>query len=327
MSRRFFLVTLASLFIGSSAVAQQSTSTFEILAAGGTNGAGANPHGGLVLGPDGNYYGTASAGGAFGTGTIFKLTPDGILTGLASFPYEQGIPSEALTVGSDGHLYGTTQGASRSSPPGQDIAFRVTLDGQLTTLAPFARTRPGSVEPQRLVEAADGHLYGTTTFGGAEDEGSIFRLTKDGTLTTLMSFTDYPSHGAWPHGGLIEGSNGDLCGTANRGGAFGGGTVFRISKGGDFATIANFELTAATGHAPEAELIEAPDGNFYGVTFSGTSSYRGAVFRMTPAGALSGIAPLPETSVLAPAHLRLVSTATSTPRRRTTSTASPRPVS
>src|SRR4051812_40200283 len=102
-SRQFFL-GLLFLLLTSFASAQIPGSSYEILALGGTNGPGVRPLAGLVLGPDGNYYGTTSDGGAFGGGTVFKLTPAGELSALVSFPYDQGSPSEALTVGSDGNL-------------------------------------------------------------------------------------------------------------------------------------------------------------------------------------------------------------------------------
>src|ERR1044072_1977811 len=158
MMPRPFLSGLLSLFIVSFASAQIPGSNYEILASGGTNGPGVRPFAGVVLGPDGNYYGTTSDGGAFGGGAVFKLTPAGELSALVSFPFEEGAPSEALIVGSDGNLYGTTSGAFAGTPNSKGTIFRVTIGGQLTVLASFVNTGSPVVGPQRLIERRDGNL-------------------------------------------------------------------------------------------------------------------------------------------------------------------------
>ena len=122
--------------------------SYEVVAIGGMNGPGARPSGGLVLGPDGNYYGTAPEGGAFAGGTVFKLTPAGVLTTLVALPFREGRPNEGLTVGSDGSLYGTSNG-TLSAPAARATVFRVTLAGQLTTVANLTNNTGTTVSPQR----------------------------------------------------------------------------------------------------------------------------------------------------------------------------------
>ncbi len=303
MTPRLFLSGLLSLLITSFAPAQIPGSSYEILALGGTNGPGVRPLAGLVLGPDGNYYGTASDGGAFGGGTVFKLTPAGELSPLVSFSYEEGNPSESLIVGSDGNLYGTTAGAFAGTPNSTGTIFRVTLAGQLTVLATFANTSNPVVAPQKLMESNDGNFYGTTAAGGAQKKGQVFRLTKDGTLTILADFTG--TNGASPQAGLIEAADGNLYGTTSNGGTYNNGTVFRVTKAGVITLLASFGGDASIGDFPQAELTQGPDGNLYGVTSSRGANFGGAVFRITLGGTLTGLAPLPQNNVATPSPLVL----------------------
>ena len=261
--------------------AQEGTSNYEIIALGDTNDTGATPFGGLVLGPDGNYYGTAFDGGVFGRGTVFKLTTDGLLSALVSFPVTQGRPSEGLIVGSDGNLYGVTEGV------GQATVFRATLSGQLTTLATFPHDSGTSVRPQKLVEAPDGNLYGTTESGGTQKKGSAFRLTKQGQLTTLVSFDG--TNGARPQAGLIVGSDGNLYGTTLAGGVGDRGTVFRMTTAGALTTVAMFG-NHASARMPVTELTQGADGDLYGVTrgFGGPP----VVFKVSLSGTLTVVASL-----------------------------------
>ncbi|HSH38594.1 MAG TPA: choice-of-anchor tandem repeat GloVer-containing protein, partial [Chthoniobacterales bacterium] len=292
-----FLSAVLVLVVSFVCASTRAQVTYEILAKGGTNGPGARPKGGLVLGPDGNYYGTTTEGGEFNGGTVFRLTPQGVLTRVASFSYEEGGPEKGLTVGADGKLYGTTRGAFAGTPNSRGTVFRVSLAGELTILATFPNDNP-PVRPQRLIQASDGNLYGTTTLAGSQNRGSVFRVEPNGSVITLVSFTG--PNGAGPEGGLVEGSDGDLYGTTAGGGVNGLGTVFRMTKAGVLTTVASF-TSFSTGYNPEAELIQTSNGNFYGVTQSGggddgtATSARGTVFSVTPAGVLSRLARLPDT--------------------------------
>lgn len=300
-ARTFHLIVIVSFVLGSFVAAQQPT--YEVLALGGTNGPGAKPFGGLVLGPDGNYYGTTTEGGAFAGGTVFKLTPQGVLSTLVSFPHDEGNPREALIVGSDGNLYGATEGAPFGMANSKGTVFCVTLSGQLTTLATFVNVGVPPVAPQKLIQASDGNFYGMTAAGGADQRGSVFRLSQNGTLTTLLSFTG--SNGSSPYAGLLEGGDGNLYGTTSVGGANNNGIVFRVTKAGVITTLASFQPGTETGIFPVTELTLGPDGNFYGVTSSQAANSGGAVFRITPTGTLTALAPLPSNNLAAPSPLIL----------------------
>ena len=209
----------------------------------GTNGE--FPASGLIVGKDGNYYGTTAYGGPsyakgppeHGFGTVFQLTTNGGFTTLFSFDGTNGSqPFAGLARGSDGAFYGTTKFGGL----GYGTIFRVTPTGDFTSLFSFDGTngaRPGCA----LVKATDGSLYGTTEFGGENYKGpqagiehlfyktfgTIFRVTTNGTFTHLFSFS--PATGAHPSAGLAEGENGSLYGTTTDGGAKGGGTIFRFT--------------------------------------------------------------------------------------------------
>lgn len=138
----------------------------------------------------------------------------------------------------------------------------------LTTVVSFAGTN-GSTPMGTLVQGRDGNFYGVTQNGGSSNAGTIFRLTSDGTLTTLVNFTN--TNGLWPHAGLVQGMDGNFYGTTTFGGAYGpapgNGTVFKMSPDGILTTL--FSFAGTNGAAPESELIEGADGNFYGTASSG----------------------------------------------------------
>ncbi len=140
---------------------------------------GGNPDGGLVEGPDGNFYGTTrnfasgyDADDNAGYGAIFKITPDGALTPLYDFTggADGGNPEGTLALGSDGNLYGTT------TFNGNGTVYQITLAGKLTTLYTFRQGATGSQPLDGLVQGTDGNLYGTTEAGGENRKGAIFKL-------------------------------------------------------------------------------------------------------------------------------------------------------
>jgi uncharacterized repeat protein (TIGR03803 family) len=259
----------------------------------GTNGA--SPHAGLVQGTDGSFYGTTYAGGTNGYGTIFQLTTSGTLTTLVTFAIGTGgHPIAGLIQGQDGNFYGTT------SFGGTNIggtAFQVMTNGALTTLVSFNVSGNGGNSPcAGLVQANDGCLYGTTELGGTNGCGTIFKLTTNGTFTSLYSFTG-TNDGAKPYAGLVQGSDGNFYGTTSAGGAYtnqsglGYGTVFEFATNGTLTTLVSFGNT--NGANPQAGLVQASDGNFYGTTSAGGAYTNqsgfgyGTIFKLATNGTLT----------------------------------------
>ena len=262
----------------------------------GAKNKGSTPYAGLALGRNGNFYGTTAKGGANDMGTIFVMTPDGILTTLVEFSgagdTNRGAePSAALVQASDGNFYGTT---SRGGLNDLGTVFSMAEDGTLNTLVEFTGNEKfwkGAYPYAALVEGADRRLYGTTSQGGAKGKGTAFAVTTDGVEETLVEFTDNgpKDRGAGPYGALIIGSDGNFYGTTARGGARDFGTVFRMTPAGKLTTLVEFTGNAGNhrGALPEAALILGADGDFYGTTFRGGVGDKGTVFKVTASGTLT----------------------------------------
>jgi uncharacterized repeat protein (TIGR03803 family) len=152
---------------------------------------GANPYAGLVQGSDGNFYGTTEGGGTNYAGTVFKISSNGALTSLYSFPtgftlhhgpYYIAHPATGLVQGSDGNFYGTTYrgGTAKSSPisgtPGVGTVFQISTNGVFTSLYLF-QVYDGEYPRAGLVQGGDGRFYGTTSQGGGSGYGTVFRMT------------------------------------------------------------------------------------------------------------------------------------------------------
>jgi uncharacterized repeat protein (TIGR03803 family) len=233
--------------------------------------------GGLVVGSDGNFYGTTTAGGGAGYGTVFEMTPAGVLTALASFNSTDGDNPGTLVQGTDGNFYGTTSSGGSAD---YGTAFQATPAGVLTTLISF-NSATGTI-PGALVQGSDGNFYGTTASGGSGNNGTVFKMTSAGALTTLFSFNYNNGTSA---NALLQGSDGNFYGTTSGGGASFVGTAFKMTPAGDLTTLVSF--SSLNGANPEAALVQGSDGNFYGTTFYGGSGDVGTVFKITSAGILT----------------------------------------
>src|SRR3954469_17204017 len=171
----------------------------------------------LVQGPDGNFYGTTAQGGPRGSGTVFRVTPAGVLTTLVS---EQANPAAGLVVGHDGLLYGMASAGGGLG--GFGSVFKMTTNGTLTTFAALDGRNGGN--PQAgLVLAPDGNFYGTSPEGGTNGQGNVFRVTPAGVVTSLISFGS-TVFGGLPAAGLTVGADGNLYGITPFGGSVGLGT-------------------------------------------------------------------------------------------------------
>ncbi len=240
----------------------------------------------LIQARDGNLYGSTRSGGAFDGGTVFRIAPDGQLATLFSFPQQGPLgrgPESALVEASDGNLYGSTV---FGGPDNLGAVFRMSLDGAVTNVHTFGPGEPGFCSP--LIQAADGNLYGTSYYGGTSNAGTVFRMTLDGTLTILKSFGGIEVDAFYPDGGLLEGMDGKLYGTATRG-AGAGGIAFAITTGGEFTLVHTFLKNGKAGYWPSGELVQDADGNLYGSTEHGGAFGAGAVFRMTLDGKVADL--------------------------------------
>jgi uncharacterized repeat protein (TIGR03803 family) len=255
---------------------------------------GAAPVAPLIQATDGNLYGTTVYGGANGDGTVFKITTSGTLTTVYSFCEQPSgssycldgnYPTAPVIEATNGDFYGITGNGGANCENGQQCGtvFSLTPRGKITTLYSFCS---GVISPDGclngefpgigLVEAANGDFYGTTTSGGADGYGSVFKITHAGVLSTEVSFDD-TTDGADPNAGLVQATNGFLYGTTSNGAApFNNGTVFKITENGKLTTLLlGFGPSAAT-------LIQATDGNLYGST--SMLGLGGTIFKITPGG-------------------------------------------
>jgi uncharacterized repeat protein (TIGR03803 family) len=267
----------------------------------------------LVQGTDGNYYGTTVLGGpncpTVGCGTVFKMTPRGLITTLYNFCArpsctDGAYPYAGLIQATDSNFYGTTiQGGAYDIQGG--TIFKITPAGKLTTLYSFCvqlNCSDGQEPRGGLIQGLDGNFYGTTFTGGIGDGqycyggcGTIFKITPTGRLTTLHRFAGYPIEGLGPNAGLTQASNGNLYGTTTFGGDSGtcsigcNGTVFEITPEGSLTTLHSFTVSLADGAEPFAGVVLGNDGTLYGTTLNGGASGLGTIFNMTPIGVLTTI--------------------------------------
>ncbi len=202
---------------------------------------GANPYAALIQGADGNFYGTTKLGGTKNSGTVFKITPSGTLTTLHSFVGTDGADTQSgLVQGTDGNFYGTTNLGGATGEPlcrigaGCGTVFKITPSGTFTSLYSFCSESgcpDGGAPYAGLIQGTDGNFYGTTESSGANADGTIFKITPAGTLTTLYSFCSQAgcADGSEPYAGLIQASDGNLYGTTYEGGTNNDGTVFKLT--------------------------------------------------------------------------------------------------
>jgi uncharacterized repeat protein (TIGR03803 family) len=242
---------------------------------------GAAPFGSLVLATDGNFYGTTISGGASGApgyGTIFRITPSGVLTTLYSFSNSSdgAYPEGPLIQATDGNFYGVTLGGINV----YGTIFRITPAGVLTSMYSFGDPEYGN--PTGLIQASDGNFYGTTT-GSNGSIGTVFAITQLGVFTTLHTFKG--PGGSRPVGGLVQAADGNFYGTTIQGGTFGQGTVFKITAAGNYTVVRSFTMT--DGISPDSSLIASSDGNLYGGTAGNYFDVYGTTFKITPTGALT----------------------------------------
>jgi len=249
----------------------------------------------LIQSSNGAFYGTTEAGGTnnapFGDGTVFKITASGTLTTLHSMgsnSTDDGSPEAGLVLGANGDFYGTTHGYAGQA----GSVFKISASGTLTTLYIFCsqtNCTDGGYPGAALVLGTNGDFYGTTEDGGAFANGTVFKITPTGTLTTLHSFNIVD--GSNPLG-LVQASNGNFYGTTISGGANDAGTVFQMTPTGTLTTLYNFCSLSdcADGTQAFGGLIQATDGYLYGTTaYGGNTANFGTIFRITTGGTFTTV--------------------------------------
>ena len=273
---------------------------------------GNTPYSELVQASDGNFYGTTvyggaglcpnkSQGGYTGCGTIFRMTPQGTVSVLYSFPYDTAastapsgaFPTAGLIQGADGYLYGVAQdgglnGYGCNGALGCGTMFRISTAGAFKLLHQFCsgdgcpNTTEGGRPMAHLVQKPSGALCDTTAEGGYENEGTVFCATTSGGVNTLYDFEyENGTDGYDPVAALLVGPDGaTLYGTTASRGANGGGTVFALKNRA--MTILYAFSSSGVCNTPQGALIFGADGNLYGTTSAGVGS--GCIFSLATNG-------------------------------------------
>jgi uncharacterized repeat protein (TIGR03803 family) len=270
---------------------------------GGSDGVA--PAGRVIFGPDGSLYGTTLQGGEgncqylggpyTGCGTVFKLRPparacktapcDWTETVLYRFTggVDGGISSYGdLVFDQAGNIYGTT--ISGGSGNGGTVYELTPSHGDCTesTLYSFTEGADGGTPFGSVIFDSAGNLYGTTSYGGKNDLGTVFQLAPSGSgwaETVLYNFKN-GDDGSYPFAGLIFDGFGNLYGSTISGGTGGGGTIFTLTPSNGHWTLTTIHSFTGIG-GPAANLLMDVTGNLYGTTvIDGVHEY-GSVFKLT----------------------------------------------
>jgi uncharacterized repeat protein (TIGR03803 family) len=272
------------------------------------------PSGPLVLGQDGNLYGTTSGYGP--ASDIYSMTTAGAETPLwqptGDYPggaceWQYGSynpPSMGMTLGADGLLYGTCQNWGGNAELSVIYQYDPSQNGFTVVYSFPIVNGVGYVQPSVLTLGTDGNLYGTAIPGstGFTTGGIVFQFNPTtNKLTTLHTFLGSgSSDGAFPYGPLALGTNGDFYGTTTSGGisgGSGGGTFYSITTKGKIKILYSFNtFTDSTSGSYPAAVTLGNNGNFYGVTFEGGTFAQGTIFEITPAGKLTWLHNFNETT-------------------------------
>jgi uncharacterized repeat protein (TIGR03803 family) len=239
---------------------------------------GANPAAGLVRDCCGNLYGTTVQGGD-GFGTVFRIDKNGNETVLRSFTggWDGEYPNCLIGVG-EGIFYGTTAGAK---PHSYGTVFKVDSTGKETVLYRFKGAPDAQFPTGCLAIDSAGNLYGTTSEGGVNGAGTVFKLDTSGNETILLNFDG--QNGGDPQGGLIIDAVDNLYGTTEGGGSTGAGVIFQLDSSGNETILHNFDPTV-DGGTPSGVLLLDGAGNLYGTaTIDGDNGFgHGTVFEVSP---------------------------------------------
>lgn len=254
--------------------------------------------GSVVLDRGGNIYGTTEAGGPGVYGNIYKFSHAGtgwIFGDLYNFTaHDDGAYplSGGLTFGPDGALYGTASGEGANGygtvfvvRPSSTVCGTVQCAWNITVLYSFSGGSDGSNPNGKLVFDAAGNIYGTTSYGGDNDKGTVFMLSRSGgtwTHTVLHDFNG--SDGATPWGNAALDGAGNVLGTTSSGGAHGWGVIFELVHSGSGWTYQDlYDFTnGSDGRSPYAGLVMDAAGNFFGSAQYNGANRGGTIFELSP---------------------------------------------
>jgi uncharacterized repeat protein (TIGR03803 family) len=264
---------------------------------------GTYPHSGVIFDGSGNLYGVTPGGGDYKDGTVYELTPNpsGGWTEkiLHSFNGQDGSSPDSRPIfDASGNLYGATNfggGTSSACQFGCGVIFELTpaADGTWTekTVHNFTKnSQDGNAPATGLMIDAAGNLYGATSGGAAYNWGSVFELTPlaggGWKETVLHNFTSNGIDGNNPTGPLVRDAAGNLYGTTSNGGAYGDGTVFKLTPTAHGAwketILHSFNPNGTDISTPNAGVVLDGSGNLYGTAEGGGTYGYGGVFEITP---------------------------------------------
>jgi uncharacterized repeat protein (TIGR03803 family) len=249
---------------------------------------GATPNGRPIMDRSQTLFGTTTAGGTAGAGTVYEVKgkTEKVLYSFAGGA-DGADPQAELTMDDAGNLYGTTSAGGAS---GNGTVFELIAPQQTNgawkeaILYSFGTGTDGATPVSSVTFDAAGNLYGTTSLGGTRGFGTVFKLTPGASWKeTIVHNFQNTDDGAYPYAGLVADGHGNLYGGATQGGAGGGGTLFRLRPGGTkFSVIASVPGTGISG--AWRNLLIADNGTIYGTTHCDGDYGDGTVFKLTPSG-------------------------------------------
>jgi uncharacterized repeat protein (TIGR03803 family) len=277
-ARRVLAHSPLALVLGFALVPRVHSQTFTDLYSFSGND-GATPWGHIIVDETGKVWGTTAFGGDLnctidggGCGTIFTLDATGTETVLHNFEGSDGqSPYGGLTPDGRGGFVGTT---SQGGSFGNGVIFRIDSAGSFRVIYNFRGGADGAGPQAALIRDGAGFFYGTTSTGGTNNVGTVFKLNLSGAETVLYAFTGGPD-GRGPASRLLRDRQGNLYGTASSGGdttcgfGLGCGTVFELASSGNLRVIHTFEGGKQDGNFPDSGLIVGFDASIYGTTSGG----------------------------------------------------------
>ena len=223
-----------------------------------------------LYGQDGSMYGVSVGQYVGQYGAFFKVSATGVFKNLSDFTYTNGANPNLPIQGNDLNFYGTTQvGGDPTCKCG--VVYKATSAGKITVLHAFKGYPTDGNRPIGiLAQGTDGNFYGTTYQGGANNQGTVFKISPAGVYTLLYSFNHSagnPNDPDLPQAGLTLGSDGNFYGLGSAGGSKNAGAIFKITPAGSESVLYSFcSVTCNDGFGPAAPLVLHTNGKFYGNT-------------------------------------------------------------